>query len=230
MKIKFIASGEHVLNVREKPVPASELLPTWWKDMPPFSAGKYDLQPYSTVTAKKCFPLLDGLTSGYILKLWSDILVTKDAQGIQSVKWAVSQPVVEAWPLEQSASYEIPDGFFKGVYKYHHGWIIETPKNYSCLVIHPIGYQNLPVRAITGVVDTDRLKTNINAPFVIREDFEGIIPKGTPMAQIIPFKRDSWEMNIDLISDKEILYRYDKLYSTLKSSYGRNLRIKKEYK
>jgi hypothetical protein len=230
VKIKFIASSEHVLNVREKPVPASELLPQWWKDMPAFSTGKFDLEPYSTVTAKKCFPLLDGLTSGYILKLWSDIFVTKDAQGIQSVKWAVSQPVIDSWSFQQSLLYEIPDGFSKGVYKYYHGWIIETPKNYSCLVIHPIGYQNLPIRAITGVVDTDRLKTHMTAPFVIREDFEGIIPKGTPMAQIIPFKRDSWEMDIDLISDEEAIYRYDRLYSTIKSSYGRTLRIKKEYK
>ena len=230
MKIKFIASGDHVLEVRERPFPASEMLPDWWKDMPAFSNGKYDINPYSTVTGKKCFPLLDSLTAGYIIPLWSDLLVTRDKDNNQIVKWAVNQPVVDTWPLTQSASYQIPEGFAKTVYKYYHGWIIETPKNYSCLVIHPVGYQNLPIRAITGVIDTDKLKTHANAPFVIKENFQGIIPKGTPMAQVIPFKRDNWKMEIDSISDKETAFRYDRLHSTLKSSYGRNLRIKKEYK
>jgi hypothetical protein len=230
MKIKFIAAGKHVLEVREKPVPALELLPDWWKDMQPFSDGKFYLDPYPSSTAKKCFPLLDGLTSGYILKLWSDIFVTKDQNGNRVIQWAVGEPVLDPWHQSQVSSYSIPEGYGKEVYKYFHGWIIETPKNYSCLITHPIGYQDLPVRTLTGVVDTDKLITHANAPFLIKEDFEGIIPKGTPMAQIIPFKRDNWKMEIDLITEQESNHRYDKLYSTIKSAYGRNLRVKKEYK
>jgi hypothetical protein len=174
--------------------------------------------------------LLDGLTAGYILKLWTDIFVKKDEFGRQTVSWSVTRPVLEAWPAHQSSLYEIPEGFNKTIYKNLHGWIIETPKDYSCLVIHPVGYQNLPIRTITGVVDTDTLKTIANAPFLIRDDFEGVIPKGTPMAQIIPFKRDSWKMEVDFITEEERRSRYDRLYSTLKSAYGKNLRANKEYK
>ena len=29
-------------------------------------------------------------------------------------------------------------------------------------------------------------------PFYINKDFEGLIPAGTPMYQMIPFKRESW--------------------------------------
>jgi hypothetical protein len=230
LNIKFIASSKHVLEVRDRPIPASQLLPTWWKNMDTFATGKFDMIPYPTTTAKKCFPLLDSMTSGYILTLWSDLFVSKDYNGNQVVKWAVMEPVVDAWTPMQLSSYEIPEGFSKTVYKYYHGWIIETPKNYSCLVTHPFGYQNLPIKTITGVIDTDELKTHANAPFVIKEDFEGIIPKGTPMAQIIPFKRDNWKMEIDLITDEESRFRYDRLYSTIKSSYGINLRSKKEYR
>jgi hypothetical protein len=230
MKIKFIASSKHVLEVRPKPVPASTLIPEWWKEMPPYGTEKFDMQPYPTTTAKKCFPLLDGLTSGYIITLWSDLFVKKDSFGNQSVNWTVSHPVVEAWSQLQSSSYEIPEGFNKTVYKNFHGWIIETPKDYSCLIVHPVGYQNLPIRTLTGVVDTDKLKTLSNAPFLIRDDFEGIIPKGTPMAQVIPFKRDSWKMEIDSITAEETMYRHEKLYSTIKSSYGKFLRVNKEYR
>jgi hypothetical protein len=37
----------------------------------------------------------------------------------------------------------------------------------------------------------------------LRKDFNGLIPKGTPYAQIVPFKRDSWKSEYD-DSDKEI--------------------------
>jgi len=35
-----------------------------------------------------------------------------------------------------------------------------------------------------------------NVPFFFSKDFEGIIPMGTPIAQIIPFKRDDWKSEI----------------------------------
>ena len=29
-------------------------------------------------------------------------------------------------------------------------------------------------------------------PFYVKDDFEGIIPQGTPIAQIIPFRQEKW--------------------------------------
>jgi hypothetical protein len=37
------------------------------------------------------------------------------------------------------------------------------------------------------------MENNTNHPFFIQEEFEGIIPKGTPYMQMIPIKRDSWK-------------------------------------
>jgi len=30
----------------------------------------------------------------------------------------------------------------------------------------------------------------------MKNNFEGLIPKGTPVIQVIPFKRDNWKSNI----------------------------------
>jgi len=40
-----------------------------------------------------------------------------------------------------------------------------------------------------------------NYPFFLNRGFEGIIPVGTPMCQIIPFKRETWkaERNEELL-------------------------------
>jgi hypothetical protein len=231
-RIKFLATHKHVMEVREKPIPAQNLIPEWWKKMSPYSSldGKFHLNPNPTVTAKKCFPLLDAISSGYIVKLWADLLVTEDPLGNKIIKWNTSEEVVESWPHDQSNGYEIPEGFSKTVFKYLHGWIIQTPKNYSCLITHPIGYPNMPIKTLTGIVDTDSLKTLANSPFVVREDFKGIIEKGTPMFQIIPFKRDVWESEYSVMGLEESFLNQEKLSSIMVSSYGRFLREKKSFK
>lgn len=226
-KIKFKAVSKHVMEVREKPIPASSIIPNWWKDMKPYVGKTLDLDPKATVTAKKCFPLLDGITTGYIMPLWADVLVTQEE--FPRLKWATDQSVCETWPLHQSKGYEIPNGYSSLVFKYLHNWIIETPKNWSCLITHPIGFPNLPFRTLTGLVDTDKLKTEINSPFVIQKDFEGIIEKGTPMFQIIPVKRENWAMEIELMEEGEHYRNTEKLYTKLVGSYGRFMREKKEY-
>lgn len=228
-KIKFIAGTDHVFSVREKPLPATKFIPEWWKNIPPYSGNKFNLDPQPTVTAKKCFPLLDGITAGYIVTMWADLFVTQD-QGFPLVKWGTAEPVLEAWDFKQSSTYEIPEGFSKTVFKYLHGWIIETPKDYSCLITHPIGYPNLPFRTLTGIIDTDSLTTYANSPFVIKEGFEGIIEKGTPMFQIIPFKRDSWASEYGIRETNENFFNTEKLHTRIVSSYGRWLRKPKEFK
>ncbi len=230
MKIKFHAATRHVLEVRDKPMPASQFMPEWWKNLPIYANGKLDINPAPSVTAKRCFPLLDGITAGYIVTLWSDLLVSKDENNVTTIKWVTEEPVIDVWNQGQVSNYEIPEGFASTVFKYMHGWVIETPKGYSCLITHPVGYPNLPVRTLTGVIDSDVLETHANSPFVIKEGFEGIIPKGTPMFQIIPFKRENWEMEINALPDGEIFYRYERLRSTITSYYGRTLRKKKEFK
>ena len=230
MKIKFIASNKHTYEVKEKPKPASEFIPEWWKGMPTYSTGKFDLDPNPTVTAKKCFPLLDGITAGYIFTLWSDILVTRTEDGHPVIKWVVSTPVVEAWPHMQSSSYEIPEGYSKTVFKNLHGWIIKTPKGYSSYITHPIGFPNLPFRTLTGIVDTDKGTFIASSPFVVKENYEGIIKKGTPMFQIIPFKRDDWESQIETQTEEKTFFDMEKLHSTLVSGYNQLFRSKKSYK
>jgi hypothetical protein len=44
-------------------------------------------------------------------------------------------------------------------------------------------------------------------PFFITKDFVGLIPKGTPFAQIVPFKRESWESEVITFSFSEMIKR-----------------------
>ena len=231
-KIEFIASSEHVLKVREHPKPASDFIPQWWKEMPTHSSEdkKFRLNPYPSVTAKRCFPLLDSMTAGYIVTLWADLLVSKDKNNNKTVQWNTVEKICEPWEKNQSSNYEITEGYSDTVFKYYHGWKIKTPKEYSCLITHPFGYPNLPIKTLTGIVDTDMLETHANSPFLIKKDFEGIIEKGTPMFQVIPFKRDNWVSSITNDTEENFFYASERLHSRMISSYGRFLRSSKKYK
>jgi hypothetical protein len=60
---------------------------------------------------------------------------------------------------------------------------------------------------------------------------DGLIPAGTPVMQVIPFKRDEWEMQIG--SQEELIQQVkvtNKLRSVFFDSYKRQYRQVKEYK
>jgi hypothetical protein len=231
--IKFKATSQHVWEVRERPVPASSVFPEWWKDMPTYTnnENKFRLDGYPNVTGKKCFPMLDSISAGYIVTLWSDILVSENSHPDSKAKieWTVDEPVADAWSSSQVEGFDFPKDCSKMVFKYMHGWIIKTPPGWSCLITHPVGYNNLPIQTITGLVDTDILDTPANSPFMIKSGFEGIIEKGTPMFQIIPFKRSDWKAEYELQKENENWINIEKLKTKMVSSYGRNLRKSKKY-
>jgi len=68
--------------------------------------------------------------------------------------------------------------------------------------MHPINRPDLPFVSITGLVDADRYRDNyINFPARWRDpDFKGVLPKGTPVVQCVPVKREAWSARFDEIS------------------------------
>ena len=59
-------------------------------------------------------------------------------------------------------------------------------------------------KILPGIVDTDTYTPPVNFPFVLTdENYEGLIPAGTPLAQVIPFKRESWEMSFGSQKEKD---------------------------
>lgn len=77
--------------------------------------------------------------------------------------------------------------------KFTNPWVIETTKGWSVQIKNPANNFKWDICLLEGVVDTDTYHTNVNFPFVWtgNEEGEWIIPKGTPLAHVIPFKRES---------------------------------------
>ena len=230
--ITFKSLNDHTWNVKPRPIPASTVLPDWWKKIPHYSDGRksMELDPAPAVTVKRCMSALDALGSGYVVPLWADIQVTYVKGDGTYMKWATSTPVASTWNTTQVAGYKLPEGFGLPVFKLHHEWLIETPPGWSCLFTQPFGYPDLPFRVIPGIVDTDKLKTDINTPIVFKEGWEGILEKGTPMFQITPIKRANWTSEFVQGDEKQFFYDSETLRSKIVSYYGRYLRVPKIFK
>lgn len=237
MKIKFTAEDPHMWEVALKPIPASQTIPEWWKSMTPYNQTPDN--PDGTkliventvpnITFKKCTPMLDALTSGYILPLWSDVQV-RQVGGEARVTWKTKRNVFEIHGMS-SRHINPPEGYTRQVLKYMNPWIPRTPKGYSVMITQPFGRIDNPFYAIPAIIDSDSSSLEVLPPMWIKEGFEGIIEKGTPMVQITPFKRDSWTSEFDFYKQGELDAIRDKNFnSTIVSHYIKNHWSKKTYK
>jgi hypothetical protein len=237
--INFRARSKTEFEVQLKPYPAVKQLPDWFTKALPYynENGKFPddnklhfRKRGANVTFKKCTPLLDGLSAGYIIPLWSDVMVEQES-GIPEIYWKNKFDVFQPHG-EYSSQIVPPTGYQNFVYKYLNCWIPQTPKGYSCLVISPLGYGDLPFKIVPAVVDTDSSTLELVFPTWVKEGFEGIVEKGTPMAQIIPFKRDDWESTFDYYKDGEYfdVIEEKNFNSTMVGHYLKNHHSKKKFK
>lgn len=153
----------------------------------------------TNATIKKCMPVFDAITSGYIITLPADVFVAVE-NGVQVFTWA-NYDLVQFHPIDQASSHPESNGL--EFPKWINYWAITTPKGYSTLFVQPFHRESV-FNIFPGVVDTDVFNHPINFPFVMKDkNWEGIIPQGTPIAQVIPFKRDAWVMQEGTFQDVE---------------------------
>lgn len=184
--------SEHVSD-EYFPQPASKYLPEWYKKTQTYVGNKKDitLNLQTNGTVKKCMPVFDALTSGYIIPTYCDLIVRRDEAG--NIHYIPSSGIQIEFHGTEQAPYH-PHMNNHSYPKWINPWSIQTPKGYSCFFIPPVHGGNEYFSILEGFVDTDKYFSPVNFPFVLKDiKFEGLIPAGTPMAQVIPVKRDSWE-------------------------------------
>lgn len=204
MKIEFKPLNNIVRNVPPEPMKFN--LPNWYKDLSntmsgrPKNARELKAENSHTIsTAKKCVPLTDFLTSGYLLKFSTDIfidpMVPLEGDEVSFIcKTKYDNQTVTFHPYEQ---LETPiDGKKHTYIKFRNFWVIKTPPGYSCLFMQPLRLGSGNFVMLPGIVDTDKYDDCINFPgyLTVTKDFK--INCGDPMMMVFPFKRDAWEMEI----------------------------------
>lgn len=234
MEIKLIPFKENSENRLLQPIPAIQSLPDWYKAKSPFIDGGKTTQAFpnntKNVTVKWCNPFGDAFGAGYFILLENDVQVNQSAEDPVFTWLRGGDDFISTHAKSQIAPALIPQGYSDQPYKFMNSWGIQTPPGYSTLFTHPLNRTELPFLTLSGVVDTDSYTMPVNFPFIIRQDYEGILQAGTPIAQVIPFKRDSWK----LVTEKYDPEKIDALNSTFKRKIHRPYKLgywkRKEYK
>jgi hypothetical protein len=100
-------------------------------------------------------------------------------------------------PHEQMDAYPFPPDTFEGTFKLINPWMVKTPPGYSCYVCAPHYNKHGNLEVLNGVIDTDIYhELHVNTWFTAPIDEEVLLPIGMPIAQIIPFKREDFQMEI----------------------------------
>lgn len=193
--IKFIDTSNTVAE-DYYPVPAKDEIPDWFKKAAPYIGGVKqayaDDRGFTSATIKKCMPVFDSISAGYILYTPADLEIT-NVDGGKFFKWP-DKDLVSFHDATQVPHHPLSPNNNNPLPKWNNPWVVQTPEGYSSLFITPMHRPSV-FQLFEGVVDTDSYLAPVQFPFMLKDPgWHGTIPAGTPMAQVIPFKRDSFKM------------------------------------
>lgn len=191
-----------------RPVLAADALPDWFRAMPA-SVPSPALGGETVRTLKHCPPLIDALSLGLLVPLATDLTVERG-----EVAWDWDPPVltdaditrapVGVHVAEQAtgAPFEDPGRL---ILKFTNFWTFEAPEGVSLLFTHPLNRPELPFRTLSGVVDSDLFRDGyVHFPALLQDGFEGTIPRGTPVAQIIALPGRQLSLATSAMDEEEI--------------------------
>jgi hypothetical protein len=192
--LNFNSVGDYMPDIK----PAKQYIPEWYKNIKGYNKNNLKFEEEKnipTANLKSCMPFFDSFNAGYIVELFQDLYV-ETKNGGPYIHWTSQPDPVGVREVGENV-IPIPHGYSQTHFTWKNPHILNAKKGYSAIVTHPFNRHDLPFISLTGIMDIDILVGNGNIPFFIQQDFEGLIPRGTPILQIIPFKRESWKINKD---------------------------------
>jgi hypothetical protein len=199
-KIEFLCAKEDA-GVIAEPIPAKSALPDWFRKLPPVDA-KHQNAFDNGLTIKRCIPFLDAMTTGWVIPLAATVrLEIKDEGRTVNAGWEFDKVMVSnhnAYQIAGHPSEASPPC------KFHNYWTVVTPPGWSCLFTPLLNRPHTVFQVLAGVVDTDTYRSLIHFPFLpTAGDGTHVIEKGTPLVQVIPFKRDQVNLPVQIRAESD---------------------------
>jgi hypothetical protein len=208
---------------KSKPVPTSKSIPQWYKNADRFAkmpTGEHyqatkEMCPFpkkgttddygKIPTWKACPALLDVLTTGYTLITPCDIEFFLDSAG--QIDFKIEDPMYKEFVNKRPP---MPQFYHpKGYYEYHFAWwpewAVKVPAGYSVLYVSPFNRYDIPIMTVSGIIDNDEVNLPGLMPFFVQEGWAGVLPAGTPYAQLLPFLREDWKSEINIPKEVEMI-------------------------
>jgi hypothetical protein len=197
-----------LIDLLPRPVPAREMLPAWLRAMAPRVPSS--LHQRSIRTVKQCPPFVDAMAHGFMILLPCDVRVQR---GCFEWDWALPPLALGGHP-RSPLSFHVPEQVAgsplaregRSALKFNSFWTIELEPGWALMAVHPVNRDDLPFRLVTGLVDADRFNAvGINFPAVwVDPGFEGVLPRGMPVAQCFPVPREAPKLVCEAMSPAHV--------------------------
>lgn len=188
--------------------PAKKVIPQWIKQLP--STNKLDLETLTYPTNMKgCVGVTNVLKEGFIIPLWSDLVLDIFEEGETGYRWNLSDPLVDA-----SAHSPLERGSYAEETKYahiklHSPWAITTKESLKWVWQQPVWHFTDPAEIVVpnAVLDYSTLAdTNVNLLVKRASERKQIFVKAnTPLVQLIPMTEKEVVLHEHLVTYDEWL-------------------------
>jgi hypothetical protein len=189
-----------------------KFIPDWWKDLP-----KQNLEEIEKLkTMRTCVGVTDLFQQGFIIPIWSDIVIDVGAKGTTegSYQYADNLSIAEFHAAQQR-------GYFAPEMEYMHiklqtPWAAKTKESINWMLVDA-QYQQDDLRNYSLSIGLMNFKyqhsLNLNALFFRQEEKKRILLKhGKPVAQLIPLTEKPVRITRHLVDQKE----YDNFFTLQK--------------
>jgi len=147
-------------------------------------------------------PFVDAMTTGWIIPLAATVrLEVTDGGRTVNAGWEFDRVMVSNHSPPQVAGNPREP---RPPCKFHNHWTITTPKGWSCLFVPPLNRPNPVFECAAGLVDTDVYASPVHLPFfATAADGLHVIEKGTPLVQVIPFRRETLALAAEIRAETD---------------------------
>lgn len=173
------------------PQPAGQLLPKWLK-----SISTKNLIDRSAKSIKHCPVIPEFLTQGYIVPMWCDTIL-KAGSSDQDWSWNTASNEFK-WEIHgDNQMINHTPAHFKDqlVFKAVSPWYVKTSPGYSLYQMPLFYHFNKDFNILPGSIRTD-MYYEINQQVLVKHNSEIFIPRGTPFAWYIPYKREKFNLTV----------------------------------
>jgi hypothetical protein len=227
-KIYFEELNSHVCSHAKRPTPSVIDRPSWWKESSYYRDSFKEDETFPKKhrfngTIKNCPAISDAMGMGYTLYMPMDLYInTKDKEKVSIYSPnnfpqdselntpSLNFDFIGFHKKEELEKFNVPKDYCEVVIKINPFFGVRTDPGYSVWVTGPMYKEDTPLKVLDGIIDTDKNPMRFHYPMFIKEDFDGVILAGTPIIQIIPFKREDWSSEIvplDRYSLNDIQYK-----------------------
>jgi hypothetical protein len=226
MNINFTCRDKLISEIFP-PKPAAEAVPDWFKELPVVLPDNARELPLFNI--KSCPPATDFLTGGYIIFNSYEFTVKQKLENFRE-SLVIKTPKKDY--VEPPGNGYVPNqcpvkiqGKYKSYFQFELEWKIKTPPGYSCLIMQPYYQFESQYSLMPAIIDTDSFDSVLQVVGYLNTGVSEVdIKPGDPILQVIPFKRDVWNMNVthDKVSTK--------INHFLHGAYRKLFHSKKEFK